>query len=144
MRTVQHCHTRWRIKLHGATTLTRAECANHCVVVNGPKTHHLMASHVRDEDFVRRRHHGDTKGTLQRARGSLQLPHPRAIQSPQHHHPVVVIYHEEKLFVRGERQATRVLELAGLVTPRTDGALPLALHLGKSRGSKRDTQHIFL
>ena len=104
-----------------------------------------MVTDVRHEDFPRRRHHGDNNGILQRAGGSRQLPHPRAIQSPQHHHPTVAaIRHEEEFFVGGERQATRIFELAGLVTLRTEGALPLALHLGRSRRSKRDTQYILL
>ena len=142
--TIEYRQIIWVIEFGGAAASTRAQCADHRVVVDGAKTNDAMAIPVRHENFPRR-HHGDTSGILQRAGGSRQLPHPRAIQSPQHRHPkVVAITHEEEIFVGGERQATRELELAGLVTLRTDGALPLALHLGRSRGSKRDTQHTFL
>jgi hypothetical protein len=117
MTTVQHCQTRWQIELRGATTFTRAECANDCVVIDGPKTHHSIASPVRDEDFARRRHHGDTTGVRQRVGGSRQLSHPGAIRGPQHCQPMVaVIHHEEEGLVGGQRQATRVLECAaGLI-----------------------------
>ncbi len=130
MTTVQHCQTRWQIELRGAATSTRAECANHRVVVEGLKTHHLMTSQVRDEDFARRRHHGDTQGIRQRARGSRQLSHPGAIRGPQHCNTMVaIIHHEEEGIVGGQCQATRVSELAGLITLRADGALPLPLQL---------------
>ncbi len=130
MTTVQHCKTRWEIELRGAATSTRAECANHRVVVDGPKAHHLMATCIRDENFARRRHHGDTPRMRQRARGSRQLSHPGAIRRPQHCHTmVVIIHHEEEGLIGGQRQATRVLELAGLITLRADGALPLPLQL---------------
>ena len=105
MTTVQHCQTRWTIELRGATTLTRAECANHCVIVDGSKAHHLIAIPVRDEDFARRRHNGDTKGIRQRAGGSRQLSHPGAIRGPQHSHTMVTtIHHEEEGLVGGQRQ----------------------------------------
>ncbi len=130
MATVQHCQTRWIIELRGAATLTSAQCANHRVVVDGSKTHHLMASPVRDEDFARRRHNDDTKGIPQRAGGSRQLSHPGAIRVPQHcHSTVAVIRHEEEGLVGGQRQATRLAELAGLIAPRSDSAMPLALQL---------------
>ena len=130
MRTVQHCQTTWPIQLRGAATLTRAECANHRVVINGPKTQHLMAIPVRDEDFARRRHHGDTTGIQQRAGGSRQLSHPGAIRRPQHCHTMVVaIHHEEEGLIRGQCQATWLAELAGLISPRSDGAMPLSLQL---------------
>jgi hypothetical protein len=139
MDTIEYRKTTWPIEFRGAAASTRAQCADHRVVVDGAKTNDAMVTNVRHEDFPRRRHQGDINGTLQRAGGSRQLPHPRAIQSPQHRHPTVVaIRHEEEILVRGERQATWVFELAALVTLKTDGALPLALHLGKSRGSKRD------
>ena len=137
MNAIEYHQTERAIELRGAIASTRAQCADHRVVVDGAKTNDAMAIQVRHEDFPRRRHHGDTNGILQRAGGSCQLPHPRAIESPLHRQPTVVaIDREEEIFVGGERQATRELELAGLVTPRTDGALPLALHLGRSRGSK--------
>ena len=143
--TIEYRQTKWVIEFRGAAAWTRAQCADHRVVVDGAKTNDTMATEVRHEDFPRRRHHGDTNGILQRAGGSRQLPHPRAIQSLQHRHPTVAaIRHEVEIFVGGERQATRGLELAGLVTLKTDGVLPLALHLGRSRGSKRDTQYILL
>ena len=130
MRTVQHCQTRWQFELRVAATPTRAECANHRVVINGPKTQHLMAIPVRDEDFARRRHHGDTTGIQQRAGGSRQLSHPGAIRRPQHcQSTVVAIHHEEERIVGGQCQATRLVEMVGLIAPRTDGALPLALQL---------------
>ncbi len=130
MRTVQHCQTRRRIELRGAATLTRAECANHRVIVDGPKTHHLIAIQVRDEDFTRRRHHGDTPGILQRAGGSRQLSHPGAIRGPHHcHTTVAMINHEEEGLVGGQRQATREVALVGLIALRSDSALPLPLHL---------------
>ena len=132
MRTVQHCQTcvRTELKLREAAALTRAQCANHCVVVDGPKAHHLMAIPIRDEDFARRRHNGDIKGTRQRARGSRQLSHPGAVRGPQHCHPMVAtIHHEEEGLVGGQRQATRVVEFAGLIALRSDCALALPLHL---------------
>jgi hypothetical protein len=130
MRTVQHCQTRWRIELRGAATLTRAQCANHRVVVNGSKTHHLTAIPVRNEDFARRRHHSDTPGSRKRARGARQLSHPGAIRGPQHcDTTVATIHHEEEGLVGGQRQATREAELAGLIALRSDGALPLTLQL---------------
>ena len=113
-----------------AATSTRAQCTNHRVVVNGSKTHHLMAIPVRDEDFARRRHNGDTKGSRQRAGGSRQLSHPGAIRGPQHCHTMVAgIHHEEEGIVGGQCQTTRVVELAGLIALRTDSAVPLALQL---------------
>ena len=130
MSTVQHCQTKWEIELRGAATSTRAECANHRVIVDGPNTHHLMAIQVRNEDFACRRHNGDTKGVRQRAEGSRQLSHPCAIRGPQHcHTAIAAIHHEEEGLVGGQRQATRVLELAGSIAPRTDGTMPLALQL---------------
>ena len=137
MDTIEYRQPNWALKFRGAAAFSRAQCADHRVVVDGAKTNDAMATVVRHEDFPRRRHHGETNGNLQRAGGSRQLPHPRAIQSTQHRHPTVAtIHHEEEILVGGERQATRVIELAGLVTPRTDGALPPALHLGRSRESK--------
>ena len=130
MTTVQHCQTSWHIGLRGAATLTRAQHTNHRVIINGPKTHHLMAIPVRDEDFARRRHHGDTPGIRQRAGGSRQLSHPGAIRGPQHCHPMVApIHHEEKGLVGGQCQTSWLVELAGLIAPRSDGAIPLALQL---------------
>ena len=131
MRTVQHCQSSWHIELRGAATFTRAECANHRVVVDGSKTHHLMAIPVRNEDFARRRHNGNTPGIRQRAGGSRQLSHPAgSIRGPQHCHTTVVFIHREKeSLVGGQCQATRVVELAGLIALRSDGALPLALQL---------------
>jgi hypothetical protein len=62
-----------------------------------------MMADVRDEDFACRRHHGDTFGIMQRAGGSRQLPHPRAIRGPQHRHPTVAaIRHEEDILIRGK------------------------------------------
>ncbi len=138
MRTVQHCQTTWQqIEMRGAATLTRAQCANHRVVVDGSKTHHLMEIPVRDEDFARRRHHGDTPGMQQRAGGSRQLSHPGAIRGPQHcHSKVAAIHHEEEGLVGGQRQAMRVVELAGLIALRSDSALPLALQLTDGREEK--------
>jgi hypothetical protein len=130
MRTVQHCQTICNIELRGAATITRAECANHRVVVDGSKTHHLMAIQVQDEDFARRRHNGDTEGIRQRAGGSRQLSHPGAIRDPQHCHTTVAcIHHEEEGFVGGQRQTTRVVELARFVALRSNGALPHPLQL---------------
>ena len=130
MRTVQHCQTIWKIELRGATTITRAECANHRVVVNGTKTHHLMTSVVRNEDSARRRHNGDITGPRQRAGGSRQLSHTGAIRGPQHCHTMVVaIHHEEEGLVGCKRQATWLFELAGLIPLRSDSALPLPLQL---------------
>ncbi len=89
-----------------------------------------MAIPVRDEDFARRRHNGDTKGILQRAGGSRQLSHPGAISGPQHcHSTVAIIHHEDERLIGGQRQATRAVELAGLNPLRSDGAMPLALQL---------------
>ena len=140
MRTVQHCQIRWTIELRGAATSTRAEYANHGVINNGPKTHHLMETPIRDEDFPRRRHHGDTMGTTQRAGGSRQLPHPRAIRGPQHCHPTVAaIRHEQEVFVGGEGQTTWIVELTGLVALGTYGALPRTLYL---RGGIVNNQQI--
>ena len=130
MRIVQHCQTRWHKELCGAATSTRAECTNHRVVVDGSKTHHVIVNPVRDEDFARRRHNDDTKGIPQRAGGSRQLSHPGAIRVPQHcHSTVAVIRHEEEGLVGGQRQATRVVELTGLIALRSDGVLPLPLQL---------------
>ena len=98
MDTIEYHQTKWAIEFRGAAALTRAQCADHHVVVDGAKTNDAMATPVRHEDFPRRRHHGDTTGILQRAVGSRQLPHPRAIQSPQHRHPTVeAIHHEEEI-----------------------------------------------
>jgi hypothetical protein len=130
MKTVQHCQTRWLKELRGAPTITRAECANHRVVVDGSKAHHLMAIQVRDEDFARRRHHGDTPGIRQRAGGSRQLSHPGAISGPQHCHSTVAgIRHKEERLIGGQCQAKRPVELAELIPLRSDGAKPLALQL---------------
>jgi hypothetical protein len=130
MTTVQHCQTRWTKELRGAPTKTRAECTNHRVVVDGSKTQHLLVFTIRDEDFASRRHQGNTKGIQQRAGGSRQLSHPGAIRGPQHCHTMVaLIRNEEKEFVGGQRQATRFVDLAGLMPPRTNGALPFAVQL---------------
>ncbi len=130
MRTVQHCQTSWHIELRGAATLTRAQCTNHRIVVDGSKTHHLMATPVRDEDFSRRRHNGDTPWIQQRVGGSRQLSHPGAICGPQHCHPTVApIRHEKEGLIGGQCQTTRLVELAGLIAPRSDCALPLPLQL---------------
>jgi hypothetical protein len=129
MRTVQHSQTRWQIELIGAASST-AECANHRVVVDGQKTHHWMANPIRDEDFTCRRYNGDSEGKPQRVGGSRQLSHPGAVRGPQHCHSMVaLIHHEEEGLVGGQRQALWVLELAGLITLRSDGTLPLALYL---------------
>ena len=130
MRTVQHCQTTWVKELRGAATLTRAECANHRVVVDGLKTHHLIVSPVRHQDLARRRHNGDTTGTPQRAGGSCQLSDPGAVRGPQHYHSTIgAIHHKEEGLVGGQRQAKRLVELAGLIALRSDGALPFALQL---------------
>jgi hypothetical protein len=130
MRTVQHCQTRCVLKLRRAVALTRAERANHRVIVNGLKAHHLIAIQVRDEDFARRRYNGDSRGTRQRAGGSRQLSHPGAIRGPQHYHSAVTsIHHEEEGLVGCQCQVTRVLELAGFIALRSDSALPLTLYL---------------
>jgi hypothetical protein len=131
MRTVQHCQSTWPIELRGAATLARTECANHRVIVDRSKAHHVFAIYVQNEDFASRRHNGDTQGTRQRARGSRQLSHPGAISSPQHCHTTGVagIHHEEEGLVGGQGQAPWDAELAGLIALRTDGALPLPLHL---------------
>ncbi len=130
--TIEYRQTRRVMKFRGAAASNCAQCADHRVVVDGAKTNDAMATPVRDEDFPRRRHHGDTIGFLQCAGGSRQLPHPRAIQRPQHHHPTgITKYYEEKIFVGGERQAVREFELAGLITLRAYSALPLALYLGR-------------
>ena len=58
------------------------------------------------------------------------MSHPGAIRRPQHSHTMVAgIHHEEEGLVGGQRQATWLVELAGLIAPRSDGALPLALQL---------------
>ena len=133
MGSVEHRQTRREIELCGAAALTRAQCANQRAIVEA-KTKGAMETDVRHEDFPRRRHHGDTNGILQRAGGSRQLPHPRAIQRPQHRHPTVAaIRHEEEIFVGGERQATQFIELARLITSRADSEIPVALHLGRSQ-----------
>ena len=130
MRTVQHCQTSWQMELREAATPTRAQCANHRVIVDGLKTHHLMAIPIRDEDFARRRYHGNTPWIQQRAGGSRQLSHPGGIRGPQHCHTMVAsIHHEEEGLVGGQRKAIRLVELAGLIAPRSDGALPLSLQL---------------
>ncbi len=114
---VKHCQIRWQFELRGAAALTCAQCADHRVVVDGAKTNDAISTTVRDEDFPRRRHHGNTNGILQSAGGSLQLPHPHAICGPQHRHPTVAaIHNEEETFVGGERQATREIEFAWLTT----------------------------
>ncbi len=89
MRTVQDYQTRWPIELRGAATFIRAECANHRVVIDGLKLHHLIAEPVRHEHFARRWHNGDTNEVQQRVGGSRQLSHPGAIHRPQHYHPTV-------------------------------------------------------
>ncbi len=91
-----------------------------------------MVTNVRDEDFTRRWNNGDITGIKQRAGGSRQLSHPGAIRRPQHCHTMVaIIRNEEKGLVGGSQasQATWLVELAGLIAPRSDGALPLALQL---------------
>ena len=131
MRAVQHCQTQWHNELRRAATPTRAEGANHRVVIDGSKTHHLIANRVRNEDFARRWNHGDTTGTLQRAGGSRQLSNPGAIRGPQHYHAIVTagIYHEEVGIVWGQRQATGLVELVRSNPPRSHGAVQLALEL---------------
>ncbi len=130
MRGVQHCQTTWVFELRGAATSTRAQCANHRFVIDGQKAHHFMTNVVRNEDFARRRHNGDTNWTRQRAGWSRQLSHPGAIRGLQHCHTIVaVIHHEEEGLVGGQRQATRVVELAGLIALRSGGALPFAMQL---------------
>ncbi len=105
---IEYRQTSWAIEFRRASAIIRAQCTDHRVVVDGAKANDAMA--VRHEDFPRRRNHGDTYGTLQRAVEARQLPHPRAIQSPQHRHPTVaLIRHEEEIFVGGERQATQVI-----------------------------------
>ena len=134
MRTVQQCQTIWPLELRGAATSTRAECANHRVVIDGSKTHHLMATPDRDEDFARRLHHDDTKRSRQRAGGSRQLSHPGAIRGPQHCHTMVFsIHHEEEGLVGSQRQGTRFVELAGLIAHRSDRALPQPLNLTRRK-----------
>ncbi len=140
MDTIKYRQTMWGKQLPGVSALTPVQYADHRVVVEGAKTNDAIANEVRHEDLPRRRHHGDTTGVVQRAGGSCQLPHPREIRGPQHRQPTVAwIHHEEEIFVGSERQTTRAIKLAGLLTLRTDGALPLALHLDRSRGAK--TQH---
>jgi hypothetical protein len=130
MRSVQHCQTRWQSQVHGVATMPSAQRANHRVIIDGPKTHHLIAIPVRDEDFASRRNNGDTPGIQQRAGGSRQLSHPGAIRGPQHCHSIVaVIHHEEEGLVGGQRQAARVVGLTVLIALRSDSALPLALQL---------------
>jgi hypothetical protein len=130
MDTIEYRQTTWTIELRGAAASTCAQYSDHRVVVDGAKTDDMMAIDVRHEDFPRRWHHGDTNGTLQRAGGSRQLPHPRAIPSQQHRNTAVeAIHHEEEIFVGGERQATWVIELARLASLRTNIALPVAFRL---------------
>ncbi len=89
-----------------------------------------MAIPIRDEDFARRRYNGDSTGTQQRAGGSRQLSHPGANPGPQHSHTmVVIIHHEEEGLIGGQRQAKRLVELAGLIALRANGAMPLAMQL---------------
>ena len=96
--------------------MIRAQGTDNHVCIDRPKTHHLMATNIRHENFPRRWHDGDTPWVLQRARGSRQLPHPRAIRGPQHHDPMVEgIHHEEEVFVGGERQTARVFKLTGFI-----------------------------
>ncbi len=117
--------------------MTRAECANQRVIVNGSKTHHLLAIPVRNEDFARRRHYGDATGVRQCAGGSRQLSHPGAVRGPQHCHTMVApIHHEEEGLVGGQRQTMRPVKSAGLIALRSDGALPLALQLTSWKGRK--------
>ena len=78
---IEYRQTMWVIEFRGATASTSAQCADHRVIIDGAKTNDAMATDVRHENFPRRRHHGDTIGMAQRAGGSRQLPHPRAIQS---------------------------------------------------------------
>ncbi len=89
-----------------------------------------MAPPVCDEDFPSRRHHGHIIRKLQRTRGACQLPYPRAIRGPQHHHTMVVlICHEEEGLVGGEGQASGRAELTRFIALRPDDTLPFALHL---------------
>ena len=128
------------MEFRGAAALTRAQCANQRAVVEA-KTKDAMEINVRHEDFPRRWHHGDTIGILQRAGGSRQLPHPRAIQRPQHRHPTVaLIHHEEKIFVGGECHAARAVELARLVTLLTHSVQPITLQLGGTNEIQTDNQ----
>jgi hypothetical protein len=50
-----------------------------------------------------------------------------------------LIRHEEELFVGGKRQATRLIELAGLVTPLTHDVQPIALYLGARNETQTHT-----
>ncbi len=130
MKTVQHCQTIWKTELRGAATLTHAECTNHRVIDDGSITHHFMTIQVRDEDFARRRHNGNITGVRQRAGGPRQLSHPSAIRGPQHcHTTVATIHREEEGLVGGQHQAKRLVELAGSIAPRSNGAMPLAFQL---------------
>ncbi len=133
MGTIEHCQTKWEIEFREAAAMTRAQCADHRVVVDGAKTNDAIAIPVRHEDFPRQRHHGDTIGIMQRAGLSRQLSHPRTIQSPQHCHTTVhaSIRHEEEICVGGERKGIWINDLTGFITLQADGDLPLALHLGR-------------
>jgi hypothetical protein len=55
---------------------------------------------------------------------------------------VALIQHEEDGLVGGQRQALWVLELAGLIALRSDGALPLALYLtsGKTNSNLQNKE----
>ncbi len=79
MDAIKYRQTTWAIKFRGAAAWTRAQCADHRVVVDGAKTNDEIVTVVQHEYFPHRRHHGDTNGILQRAGGSRQLPHPHAI-----------------------------------------------------------------
>jgi hypothetical protein len=95
--------------------LTRAQRANHGIVLDGSKLNHLMSNDVRDEDLTRRGHHRHTDRTLQSAGRPRQLTHPGAVRGPQHHHAsVTLVRHEEKGIIGGQGQAARIVKLAGL------------------------------
>ena len=130
MDTIKNCQTTRVPEVRGAAASTRAQCPDHRVVVEGAISNDTITIQIRNEDFPRRRHNGDTPGIPQCAGGSRQLSHPGAIRGPQHCHSIVArIYHKEEGIVGGQRQATRLGELAGLIAPRTDGAMPLAVQL---------------
>ena len=109
--------------------MTLAQRANHCVVVDGTETHHLMPRYIRNEDFPRRGN-CDTGRKRQRAGESRQLTNPGAVRGPQHcYSKTVGICHEEEGLVGAQCQAARHVELARLIASRANGALPRALHL---------------
>ena len=99
----QNCHIHRTVELRRAVALSRAQRADHRVVVNGTKTHHMMKLNVRDKHLPRRGHHSDTTGIFQRAGRSRQRTHPGAVSGPQHGHTIVVLIHcEEEGIVGGQ------------------------------------------